>query len=155
VSTRGGKAAIVASAAAAVALVAAYAALGGVSYEPAAVADPCAARAWREPSGIAESVEQVALSAADGVACELGASREALILALRSGESLEEFADENDLTEDDVEDAVREGIVRAVDDAETADAIDDGLADVLRGAAERLPIGFVLDLIRGASGLLS
>jgi hypothetical protein len=155
VSARTGTAAIAASAVAAVALVVAYAALGGASYEPAAVADPCAPRDWREPSGVAESIEQVALSAADGVACDLGASREELILALRSSGSLDDFADENDRTEDDVEDAVREGIIRAVDDAEAAGAIDGTLADVLRGAAERLPIGFVLDLIRGASGLLS
>ena len=154
-STRAGTAAIVASAVASVALVACYAALGGVSYEPAGVADPCAPREWREPSGIAESVEQLALSAADGVACSLGASREELILALRSSESLDAFAAENDLSEDEVEDAVREGVVRAVDDAEAADAIDGTLADVVRGAAERLPIGFVLDLIRGASGLIS
>jgi hypothetical protein len=138
----------------AVGLVALYVALGGGSYAPAAVADPCAPREWREPSGAAECVEQVALSAADGVACELGASREELILALRSGDDLNAFADEHDLSEDDVEDAVRAGVVRAVDDAEDAGAIGGSLAGVLRGAAERLPISFVLDLIRGASSLL-
>ena len=138
----------------AVGLVALYLALGGGSYAPAAVADPCAPRDWREPSDAAESIEQVALSAADGVACELGASREELILALRSGDDLDAFADKHDISKDDVEDAVRAGIVRAVDDAEEAGAIGGSLAGVLRGAAERLPIGLVLDLIRGVSSFL-
>lgn len=142
------------AAALAAGLVAVYLALGGGSYAPAAVADPCAPRDWREPSGIAESIEQVALSAADGVACELGASREELILALRSGDDLDAFADEHGISQDDVEDAVRGGIVRAVDDAEEAGAIGGTLAGVLRGAAERLPIGFLLDLIRGVSSFL-
>ena len=138
----------------AVGLVALYLALGGGSYAPAAVADPCAPRDWREPSDAAESIEQVALSAADGVACELGASREELILALRSGDDLDAFAQKHGISEDDVEDAVRAGIVRAVDDAEEAGAIGGSLAGVLRGAAERLPIGLVLDLIRGVSSFL-
>jgi hypothetical protein len=138
----------------AVGLVALYLALGGGSYAPAAVADPCAPRDWREPSDAAESIEQVALSAADGVACELGASREELILALRSGDDLDAFAEKHGISEDDVEDAVRAGIVRAVDDAEEAGAIGGSLAGVLRGAAERLPIGLVLDLIRGVSSFL-
>jgi hypothetical protein len=140
--------------AAAVGLVVVYLALGGASYEPASVADPCAVRDWREPSGVAESIEQVVLSTADGTACELGASREELILALRSGDSLSAFAREHGISEDEVEDAVRAGLVRAVDDAEQSDAIDGTVADLLRGAAERLPISLVLDLIRGASSLL-
>ncbi|HEY7732483.1 MAG TPA: hypothetical protein VH950_16500 [Gaiellaceae bacterium] len=142
------------AAAAAVGLVVVYLALGGASYEPAGVADPCASRAWREPSGTAESIEQVVLSTADGTACSLGASREELILALRSGDSLSAFAREHGISDDEVEEAVRAGLLRAVDDAEQADAIDAAVAGLLRGAAERLPISLVLDLIRGASSLL-
>ena len=137
-----------------VALVAAYAALGGASYEPAPVADPCAARAWRNPTGVAESVEQVVLSALDGAACTLGASREELVLAMRSTDALDRFAEQKGVDEDAVEKAIRDGLGRAVDEAEQAGALGSTTSDVLRQAAERLPIGLVLDLIRGISGLL-
>jgi hypothetical protein len=136
------------------ALIGFYAALGGASYEPAPVADPCAARDWRDPSGLTEGVEQVVLSALDGAACTLGASREELVLALRSTDTLGRFAGERGLEEDSVEDAVRDGLLRAVGEAEEAGAIGSTTAGLLRGAAERLPIGLVLDLIRGISGLL-
>jgi hypothetical protein len=145
---------LVAAAVVSIALVGLYAALGGLSYEPAQVADPCAERGWRNPGGVAESIEQVVLSALDGAACALGASREELVLALRSTDTLDRFAAEHGFDEDDVEDAVRDGLVRAVDEAEAADALGSTTAGVLREAAERLPIGFVLDLIRGISGLL-
>jgi hypothetical protein len=145
---------LVAAAVVSIALVGLYAALGGASYEPAQVADPCAERDWRDPGGAAESIEQVVLSALDGAACALGASREELVLALRSTDTLDRFAADHGLDEDEVEDAVRDGLVRAVDEAEAADALGSTTASVLREAAERLPIGFVLDLIRGISGLL-
>jgi hypothetical protein len=151
---RRGAVSLAVAAAAAVGLVVVYLALGGASYEPASVADPCTPRAWRSPSGTAESIEQVVLSTADGAACSLGASREELILALRSGDSLAELAREHGISDDEVEESVRAGLLRAVDDAEQADAIDAAVASLLRGAAERLPISLVLDLIRGASSLL-
>jgi hypothetical protein len=131
-----------------------YAALGGASYEPARVADPCSSRAARESGGVTESLEQVLLSALDGAACKLGASREELVLAMRSANALDEFAREHGLDENEVEDAVRDGLLRAVDDAERAGRIGSTEAGVLRGAAERLPIGLVLELVRSLSRLL-
>jgi hypothetical protein len=136
-------------------LVAVYLALGGASYHPAAVADPCAARAWRTPSGVGETLEQIALSTADGAACKLHVSREDLVLALAGGDDLARFARDHGVSQDDAEDAIRDGLVRAVDDAEEAGAIGGGLANGLRTVARHLPIGFVLDALRGASGLLS
>jgi hypothetical protein len=94
------------------------------------------------------------LSALDGAACKLGASREELVLALRDTDSLREFARDHDLADDEVERAVRAGLVGAIDDAEQADAIDGATARVLREAAERLPLAFVLQLLRGVSRLL-
>ena len=86
--------AILVSTVAAVALVVAYLALGGASYAPAAVADPCAPREVRDPDGFGEVTEQIVLSAVDGAACELGVSREAVVLAFASDNSLERFARE-------------------------------------------------------------
>ena len=56
------------STAAVVALVLVYVALGGASYAPAKVADPCAPRDWRDPQGAQEVLQQVVLSALDGEA---------------------------------------------------------------------------------------
>jgi hypothetical protein len=128
-----------------------YAGLGGASYKPTPVADPCAARARERVGGVASGIERVVLSALDGAACTLGVSREDLVLALRSTSALHAFARENGLSEDQVDDAVRAGIVRAVDDAERDGSIEPRTASLLRSAAQRLPIGFVLDLIRGIS----
>jgi hypothetical protein len=94
------------------------------------------------------------LSALDGAACTLGVSREELVLALRSTSALHSFARSNGIAEKEVDDAVRAGIVRAVDDAERNGSIEPRTAGLLRTAAERLPIGFVLDLIRGAARFL-
>ena len=69
--------AIAISAAASLALVGVYLALGGASYAPAAVADPCAPRELRDQGGFAQVAEQIVLSGLDGAACELGVSREA------------------------------------------------------------------------------
>ena len=64
------------SVAATLALVLTYLALGGASYAPAKVADPCATRDWRNPQGLEAVGEQIVLSGLDGAACELGVSRE-------------------------------------------------------------------------------
>ena len=52
----------------AVALVGGYVALGGTSFEPSPVADPCAPRPPREAEDTGERIEVVLLAAADGTA---------------------------------------------------------------------------------------
>ncbi len=140
--------------AAALALVALYLALGGASYVPAAVTDPCAHRAWSSPGGVEESLFQIALSTADGAACDLGVSREELVLALAGDGELDAFARKHHVAKGDAERAVRQGILRAVSDAQQAHAIGGATASGIRFAAEHLPMGIVLALLRGASSLL-
>jgi hypothetical protein len=135
------------AAAASLALVAVYLALGGASYAPARVADPCQPRDWREPDGFAEVAEQVVLSALDGAACELGVTREELVLALADADSLRRFTDEQGISAGELEELVREGLVRAVDDAERADALGGTIASILRAIVSRVPIEEVLDLL--------
>ena len=148
-------AAVIASAAAAsAALVLVYAALGGGRYTPTSAADPCIPREWRSPHGLQTALEQIALSTADGAACDLGVSREELVLALGSGSDLDRFATKHDLDRGEAERAVRDGLVRAINDGERAHAIGSGTANALRGIATRLPISLVLAVLRGASGLL-
>jgi hypothetical protein len=145
--------AIVGAAAAAVGLIVVYLALGGASYTPVAVADPCTPRDWREPEGFQEVAEQIVLSALDGVACELDVSREEVVLAFASRDSLERFAREQEISEEDLDELVRSGLERAVDDAERADALEPTIADLLRGLAARIPVEALLDLLQQLPGV--
>jgi hypothetical protein len=142
------------STAAAALLIGVYLAAGGASYAPAKVADPCAPRDWREPDGIGEVANQIVLSALDGVACELGSTREEVVLAFESEETLEEFGREHGVDEEDLEDLARAGLGRAITDAEEAGALPPRLADTIRGLVDRIPPGLLLDLIERAPGLL-
>jgi hypothetical protein len=137
---------------AAVTLVGVYLALGGASYAPAAVADPCAPRQLRDLEGFERVAEQIVLSALDGAACELGVSREQVVLAVSSRASLERFAREHGGTEAELEDLIRAGLARALDDAERADLLNPTLADLLRGLVARVPIAQLLDLLEQLPG---
>ena len=144
--------AIALSTAAAVLLVVVYLALGGASYAPAKVADPCATREWRNPQGVQRALEQVVLSALDGAACDLGATREEVVLALANEDKRKAFAREHNVTEERLEEVIRTGLLRAVDDAEAAGALGSTTADLLRGLIPRIPIGGLLDLLDRLSG---
>jgi hypothetical protein len=145
--------AIAAAAAASAALVVVYLALGGASYAPAEVADPCAPRDWRDPEGLQQVAEQIVLSALDGAACKLGVSREEIVLAFASRDSRVRFVRERGISDEELERLVREGLVRAVDDAARADALDPTLADLLRGIALRVPVDELLDVLEQLPGL--
>lgn len=146
---------VVAAVAAAAIVVGTYLALGGASYAPTPVADPCAPRTWRQTSGVDDTLERVVLSALDGAACELGVSREELLLALADDASLDAFAAEHGLSRSDAERAVRDGLLRAVSDAETAGVLTGTTAALVRGAVERIPPRLVLDLLEQLRGLVS
>jgi hypothetical protein len=140
--------------AAVAAVVVPYLALGGASFEPTPVADPCVVREWRDPGGLDETLEQIALSALDGAACDLGTSREELVLALEDDESLDDFAARNGISRDDAEQAIHDGLVRAVDDAEEADALSGFTARLVRAAVERIPPNLVLEALEQLRGLV-
>jgi hypothetical protein len=141
-----GRALIGGSIAASVALVATYLALGGSSYSPASVRDPCGARPWPPVHGIQQTAEQFTLSALDGTACRLHVSRETLVLALATPEGRDRFASDPRLGP-----AVRAGLLRALDDAQKAGALNPLVGDALREIARRAPIEQVIALIRDAS----
>lgn len=151
--TLSGRSLVGAAVVASVALVGIYLAAGGSSYEPTASADPCEEREWRSPEGIEESAQQFALSALDGAACELGVTREELAVALTTEEAREEFADEQGIDDATLEEAVRAGVVRGIDDAEEAGAVSPLIASGLRELAERLPVDETIALITDGSEL--
>jgi hypothetical protein len=130
-------------------LVAIYLALGGASYAPASVADPCAPRDWSEPRGVSEVGEQIVLSALDGAACRIGVSREDIVLAFEDRDSLEAFGREHGVTE-----AELERLERAITDAENAGALSPRLANLARGVVDKIPAGLLLDLLDRAPELV-
>ena len=136
------------------AVVVSYLALGGGRFEPTPVADPCEARERPEADGLAETLERIALAGVDGVACELDVSREELVLALRSEEALAAFSEEQGLYRDELEQAITDGLVRAVDDADEAGSLPDFVAPLVRRAAESVPPWLVLETLEGLGEFL-
>ena len=145
--------AIVWAAAASLALIVVYLALGGASYAPARVADPCAAREWRNPQGLQQTAEQIVLSALDGAACKLHVTREDMVLAFSSRASLARFARQHHVSTQQLDELVRAGLMRSIDDAENAGALNSTVADLLRGLVRRFPIEQLIELLQQLPGL--
>jgi hypothetical protein len=139
------------AAGASIGVILAYLLAGGASYKPLDAADPC------EPRPLSVLTERgifegIALSALDGAACELQVTREELTAALTSDELLEEFSAEHDVSEEDVEAAIRAGLLRAIDDAELEGLVPGPLAGVAEGLVENAPIPAVIELFRSLPG---
>lgn len=136
--------------AASLGLIGTYLAFGGATYDPADVADPCATRdvAVLQDRSLFEAI---ALSSLDGAACELQVSREELTLALADEEATDDFAAAHGIDPQAVEDAVRAGLVRSVDDAIAAGELDGLDAELLREVAERAPVGPAIDGLQALS----
>lgn len=135
-------------------LAGAYVAAGG-PVGPDKAADPCDARAWTDPQNLEEAAQQFALSAADGAACELGVSREELTRSIADDQARQDFMDEHGFTESDLEDALRAGLNRAVDDAENAGVLG-GLASAgIRAAIKVMPMSTMIDLLENADGIFN
>jgi MFS family permease len=91
--------------------------------------------------GLDGVLQRIALSAINGAACELDTGREELILSMerRSG-----FGPEVTWTEETLEDALRAGLVRAIDDADERDTLPGLAARALKVVADRAPIDWIL-----------
>lgn len=132
-------------------VIAAYLLAGGASYKPLSAADPCESRplAVLGERGI---LEGVALSGLDGAACRLGVSREELASVIADTETLNRFSAEHGIGQDVVDDAVRAGLLRAVDDAEFEGLLVEPVASIVRFIAENAPVGASLDAFRAIPG---
>ena len=69
------------------------------------------------------------------------------MLAVRSEDSLESFADENGLAQDEVEEAIQDGLVAAIDDAEDDGTLPGLVAPLARRAVESVPVWLLLDTL--------
>jgi hypothetical protein len=138
----------------AVALVGIYLAAGGTSYVPAKTQDPCKHRPWRNPEGLDQIAEQFSLSALDGAACQLGVSRETLAQALATPEARERFSQRYGIDDAELAKAIRAGLLRAINDAENAGALNPILAAPLRETVRSIPLDQAIELIQNARSLL-
>lgn len=106
--------------------------------------DPCTAGPDPYPGGgIDAAVQRIALSALNGAACELGTTRERLVLSLDDDSGF----DDVDWDRDTLEHALRVGAHRAIDDADDRDAIPGWVATALGFVVDRAPIGWLVGRI--------
>jgi hypothetical protein len=113
-----------------------------------AVRDPCAARPAYPGEGLDAVLQRIVLDGLDGAACELGASREELVLSLAP-------TSEADIRWDDatIERAVRAGLLGAIDDAEQRGSLNGIVAALLRQLVQRAPVQWLIDGGQGLAGL--
>jgi hypothetical protein len=144
----GAIAALVALSVGAVALIAIEFAKGAAGAGELAVHDPCAPRSAYPGQGIDAVLQRIVLDGLDGAACELGASREELVLSLSPRSNAQIRWD--DAT---IERAVRSGLLEAVDDAERRGSMNAIVAALLRQLVERAPVQWLIDGGQGLAGL--
>ena len=129
-----------------VVLIAAEFAAGARDFAQRDYGDPCHAPADPFPQGhgIDGTLQRISLSAIDGAACKLGTGREELILSL---EPRGDFGPEVRWTRATLEEALRAGLIRAIDDADHRDTIPGFVATGLKFVAQRAPIDWILGRI--------
>jgi hypothetical protein len=123
-------------------LIAVELALGARDYGRVELTPACSAPPMQlDRDGLDRGVQRIVLSALSGAACELGTTREELVLSLspRTGSRYGSWSDE------ELERALRAGLVRAVDDARARGELGSVEARVLRELAERVPVQLILE----------
>jgi hypothetical protein len=125
-----------------VAAVATCVSLGGRRSGGYTAADPCTAAPDPRPgSGADAAIQRVVLSAVDGAACELGTSREVLVLSLDSSSP----ADDIEWDRPTVERALREAAHRAIDDAVARGSMSGATGALLSLAIDHLSLEELID----------
>ena len=106
--------------------------------------DPCTAPPDTYAGGGLDGVvQEIALSTLNGAACELGTTRERLVLSLDPDSGYDDVA----WDEETLETALRTGAHRAIDDANDRDAIPGWVAAALGFVVDRAPVGWLVEHI--------
>ncbi|HZD18002.1 MAG TPA: hypothetical protein VE669_07660 [Actinomycetota bacterium] len=113
-----------------------------------AIRDPCEPRPAYPGQGLDATVQRIVLDGLDGAACELGASREELVLSLARTQGEVRWDDPT------IERALRAGLLEAIDDAERRGSLNVVVAVLLREAARRAPLRWLIEGGQGLAGLL-
>ena len=118
---------------------------GGLDRGTVELRDPCRDRAAFQGGGLDATVQALVLDGLDRAACELDTTREELLLSLDPSSGVAAT-----WSTEEAEEAIRDGLVAAVDAAEDAGAISSVEASLLRAAARRVSLDLIL---RGAETL--
>jgi len=113
-----------------------------------AVQDPCEPREEFPGEGLDATLQRIVLDGLDGAACELGTTREELVLSLAPASGVEIAWDD-----ETIEEAVRAGLLEAISDAEERGSLNALVAVVLREVVERAPVQWLVDGGQGLAGL--
>jgi hypothetical protein len=113
------------------------------------VRDPCEPRSSFPGEGLDATLQRIVLDGLDGAACELGTTREELVLSLVPSSGVELFPWDDEA----IELAVRAGLLESIDDAERRGSLNGFVAVVLRQVAERAPVQWLIDGGQGIAGL--
>jgi len=116
-------------------------AAGALDAGALAVEDPCGRRAPYPGEGLDAVLQRIVLDGLDGAACELGTTREGLVLSLAPSSNAEAIP-WDDAT---IERAIRAGLLEAIDDAEGRGSLNAFAAFLLRQAVEHGPIQWLVD----------
>ena len=116
---------------------------GARDYGELAVANPCTATVSVSGEGLDATAQQILLDGLNGAACELGTTREELVLSFEP-----ELGADIPWDQETIERAVRSGLLNSIDEAEDRGSIGGLSATVLRELIERAP----LDLLSRAAG---
>jgi MFS family permease len=105
-------------------------------------ADPCAAAPDTYPGkGLDNTVQRIALGGLNGAACDLGTSREELILSLDPKSGIGDVTWDRDTAAK----AIQSGTSRAIDDAVERGTLPSWAGTALRFVVERAPIQWLLE----------
>jgi hypothetical protein len=118
---------------------------GALDYGELSIEDPCTTQVDFEGGGLDGTVQTIALDGLNGAACELGTTREELVLSFDENRSDVQWDRET------IEQAVRAGLLRSLDEAEARGDIGGLVALTAREIIERAPIDW---LIEGGGSLL-
>ena len=130
-----------------VVLVALEFANGAAGAGTVAVRDPCSPRPPYPGQGLDAVLQRIVLDGLHGAACDLGASREELVLSLSPRSNAEIRWDD-----ETIERAVRSGLLEAVDDAEQRGSLNAIVAALLRQLVQHAPVQWLIDGGQGLAG---
>ena len=106
--------------------------------------DPCTAGPDPYPGdGLDAALQRIALSTLNGAACELHTTRERLVLSLDESSGFDDVHWDRET----LEDALKVGAHRAIDDADERDSIPGWVATALGFLVDQAPIGWLVERI--------
>jgi len=115
---------------------------GASDYGRTELVDPCTAPpSPYDGGGLDGAVQRIALGGLNGAACQLGIGREELVLSLDPSSGVGDVTWDHDT----IDDAVKAGTMRAIDDAHDRGTLPGWAASALKTVVKHAPISWFLD----------